>query len=228
MKAPFQSSVVSHLPPFHTAPSLRDESPLDITQGCRWVAANLPPASDRFSLPAFQRRPKSPPTPPPRYPLTRAPAPRCSLPTKLSASFPGVDFAALSRMAGARGGEDRAAATVPPAAAPRLPPRPYPRHLGKYGHLATDMAGGTLSFGKNQGGLLLTKYVTMWASFCLNSTSVAHSPRGRRGGYLPPLKKKKSIKICSFKEGLEGVPRWICLVSSYKGRAEASGEQSEA
>lgn len=70
----------------------------------------------------------------------------------------------------------------------------------------------------------------MWASFCLKSVSVAHSPRGMKGGYLPSFlkKKKKSIKICSFKEGLRRVPHWICLVSSQKGRAEASGEQSEA
>lgn len=75
----------------------------------------------------------------------------------------------------------------------------------------------------------------MWAPFCLNSASVAHSPRGRRGSFsfLPSFKKTQtktqiSIKIYCFKEGLGGVPHWICLISSYKGRAEASVEQSEA
>lgn len=176
----------SHLSPFHTAPSLRDGSPPDITPDCRWVVANLPPASGRFSLPALQRRPKSPLTPPPRYPLTPDPAPRCSLPTKLSAPLPEVDFAALSRMAGAGGGEDRAAATVPPAAPQTFhtPPRKIrPPH---YIH-----GRGNCVLREGPGGLLLTKYVTMWASFCLNSPSVAHSPRGRRGDSLPSLLKKK-------------------------------------
>lgn len=121
-----------HLSQFHTAPSLRNGSPPDITRGCRRVVTNLPPASSRFSLPAFQRGPKSP-TALPHYVLIPALAPRCSLPTKLSASLPGVDFAALSRMTGAGGGEDRATATVPPAGAPRSSLRPSPRHLGKYG-----------------------------------------------------------------------------------------------
>lgn len=151
----------SHLFQFHTAPSLRDWSPPDITRGCRWVVANLPPASSRFSLPVFQRRPKSLPTPSPRYALTPAPAPRCSLPTKLSASLPAV---VLSRMAGAGSGEDRAAATVPPAGAPRPPLRPSPRHLGKYCHPTTYVAVGTVSFGKDQG------------TFCLQNTSSCGHP----------------------------------------------------
>lgn len=165
MNAPFQSSM--GLIPLNFKQHLPPGSPPDTTRGSRWVVANLPPASARFSLPDLQRCPKSPPTPTPRYPFTSAPAPRCSLPTKLSASLPGEDFAALSRMAGAGGGEDRAAATVAPAAAPRLPLRlPHATWENRATRLHTRP--GNCPLGRI-GGLLLTKYVTMWASFCLTA-----------------------------------------------------------
>lgn len=81
-------------------------------------------------------------------------------------------------------------------------------------------------------GPSVTKYGTMRASFCLNSPFPSRNERGFF--FLSSLKnpqnpkKQISIKMCSFKEGLGGVSRWICLVSSHKGRMEASVEQSEA
>lgn len=120
MKAPFQSSAdlicfnfTQHLSPGkgHLRTLLQVVPGLSLT-------FHLP-------LPVFPCLPKSPPTPPRRYVLAPAPAPRRSLPTEVSAALPGVD---LRRRAGAGGGEDRAGTTVPPAGhrgRPSLTPSPH-------------------------------------------------------------------------------------------------------
>lgn len=127
----------SYLLQLHTAPFPREGSPPDITPGCPWIVANLPPASSRFSLPAKISS---------DTPTALCPRP-CSGPKALFAhrsvcSAPGGGFEAQGRGWGRRG---QGRYHSPPGRAPR-PPLTHTFPTRPHNCVLTV---GTVSFGKD-------------------------------------------------------------------------------